>query len=165
MNATLLGIKQRFGIIGNSKELNQALDVAMQVSSTDLSVLITGESGSGKEVFPQIIHQLSSRKHKDYIAVNCGAIPDGTIDSARRDKSGRRCGCDPVGRRPPQPISPPLSPAALSLRQLRGRDERQAHSGPGHSAPGREGRGPDAGWQIRGPIPVERRPLNGHLHL
>lgn len=81
MNATLLGIKQRFGIIGNSKELNQALDVAMQVSSTDLSVLITGESGSGKEVFPQIIHQLSSRKHKDYIAVNCGAIPDGTIDS------------------------------------------------------------------------------------
>lgn len=81
MNATLLGIKQRFGIIGNSKQLNQALDVAMQVSSTDLSVLITGESGSGKEVFPQIIHQLSSRKHKDYIAVNCGAIPDGTIDS------------------------------------------------------------------------------------
>jgi len=81
MNSSLLGIKQRFGIIGNSPELNQAIDVAAQVATTDLSVLIYGESGSGKEVFPKIIHQLSARKHKEYIAVNCGAIPDGTIDS------------------------------------------------------------------------------------
>ncbi len=81
MSSTLLGVKQRFGIIGSSKQLNQALDVAMQVANTDLSVLISGESGTGKEVFPKIIHQLSARKHKDYIAVNCGALPDGTIDS------------------------------------------------------------------------------------
>ena len=81
MNATLTGIKQRFGIIGNSDNLNRALDVAMQVAPTDLSVLITGESGSGKEAFPKIIHALSVRKHKQYIAVNCGAIPEGTIDS------------------------------------------------------------------------------------
>lgn len=74
-------IKQRFGIIGNSVGLHRAIDVAYKVSSTDLSVLITGESGTGKEVFPQIIHQFSSRKHGQYIAVNCGAIPEGTIDS------------------------------------------------------------------------------------
>lgn len=74
-------IKQRFGIIGNHSGLNHAIDIAIQVASTDLSVLITGESGTGKEVFPQIIHGLSSRKHGQYIAVNCGAIPDGTIDS------------------------------------------------------------------------------------
>jgi transcriptional regulator with PAS, ATPase and Fis domain len=74
-------IKQRFGIIGNSTKLNRAIDIAMQVASTDLSVLITGESGTGKETFPQIIHQLSPRKHNNYIAVNCGAIPEGTIDS------------------------------------------------------------------------------------
>jgi transcriptional regulator with PAS, ATPase and Fis domain len=74
-------IKQRFGIIGNSYELNRAIDVAVQVAPTDLSVLITGESGTGKEVFPQIIHQSSARKHGSYIAVNCGAIPEGTIDS------------------------------------------------------------------------------------
>jgi transcriptional regulator with PAS, ATPase and Fis domain len=74
-------IKQRFGIIGNSYALNRAIDIAVQVSPTDLSVLITGESGTGKEVFPQIIHQFSSRKHAPYIAVNCGAIPEGTIDS------------------------------------------------------------------------------------
>ncbi len=74
-------IKQRFGIIGNSPLLNRALDIAVQVAPTDLSVLITGESGVGKEVFPQIIHQYSSRKHGTYIAVNCGAIPEGTIDS------------------------------------------------------------------------------------
>ncbi|MDA3952754.1 MAG: sigma-54 dependent transcriptional regulator [Bacteroidales bacterium] len=74
-------IKQRFGIIGNSEGLNRAIDVAAQVSPTDLSVLITGESGTGKEVFPQIIHNFSSRKHGKYIPVNCGAIPDGTIDS------------------------------------------------------------------------------------
>jgi len=81
MNVTITGIKQRFGIIGTSPLLNRALDVAIQVAPTDLSVLITGESGVGKEAFPQIIHSLSSRKHSNYIAVNCGAIPDGTIDS------------------------------------------------------------------------------------
>jgi transcriptional regulator with PAS, ATPase and Fis domain len=75
------GIKQRFEIIGNSPSLNRALEVAVQVAPTDLSVLITGESGTGKEIFPQIIHQFSARKHGKYIAVNCGAIPEGTIDS------------------------------------------------------------------------------------
>jgi DNA-binding NtrC family response regulator len=74
-------IKQRYGIIGNSPALNRAIDVAIQVARSDLSVLITGESGVGKEVFPQIIHQNSSRKHGTYIAVNCGAIPEGTIES------------------------------------------------------------------------------------
>lgn len=74
-------IKQRFGIIGNSTGLNRAIEVAVQVAPTDLSVLITGESGVGKESFPQIIHNYSSRKHGAYIAVNCGAIPEGTIDS------------------------------------------------------------------------------------
>jgi transcriptional regulator with PAS, ATPase and Fis domain len=75
------GIKQRFEIIGNSAMLNRAIEIAVQVAPTDLSVLITGESGTGKEIFPQIIHQFSSRKHGKYIAVNCGAIPEGTIDS------------------------------------------------------------------------------------
>jgi len=74
-------IKNRFGIIGNSPALNHALNVAIQVSATDLSVLINGESGVGKEVFSQIIHTLSARKHNPFIAVNCGAIPEGTIDS------------------------------------------------------------------------------------
>lgn len=74
-------IKNRFGIIGNSPALNYALQVASQVASTDLTVLIVGESGVGKEVFSQIIHSLSSRKHNPFIAVNCGAIPEGTIDS------------------------------------------------------------------------------------
>lgn len=74
-------VKQRFGIIGNNGALNRAIDVALQVAPTDLSVLITGESGVGKETFPQIIHQFSQRKHGQYIAVNCGAIPEGTIDS------------------------------------------------------------------------------------
>jgi transcriptional regulator with PAS, ATPase and Fis domain len=74
-------IKNRFGIIGNSPLLNRAIDTAVQVAPTDISVLITGESGSGKEVFSQIIHQLSARKHGPFIAVNCGAIPEGTIDS------------------------------------------------------------------------------------
>lgn len=74
-------IKLRFGIVGNAEELNRAIDIAMQVAPTDLSVLVTGESGVGKEFFPQIIHQHSARKHNKYIAVNCGAIPEGTIDS------------------------------------------------------------------------------------
>ena len=74
-------IKLRFGIIGNAEGLNRAIDIAMQVAPTDLSVLITGESGVGKETFPQIVHQFSRRKHGQYIAVNCGAIPEGTIDS------------------------------------------------------------------------------------
>src|SRR6478672_5359660 len=74
-------IKNRFGIIGNSPALNYALNVAIQVANTDLSVLINGESGVGKEVFSQIIHALSARKHNPFIAVNCGAIPEGTIDS------------------------------------------------------------------------------------
>ncbi|MFW6268249.1 MAG: sigma-54 interaction domain-containing protein [Marinilabiliaceae bacterium] len=74
-------IKQRYGIIGNAEALNRAIDVAVQVAPTDLSVLITGESGTGKEVFPQIIHHHSARKHGPYVAVNCGAIPEGTIDS------------------------------------------------------------------------------------
>ena len=74
-------IKQRFEIIGNAPGLNRALEVAMQVAPTDISVLVTGESGTGKEIIPQVIHQLSARKHAEYIAVNCGAIPEGTIDS------------------------------------------------------------------------------------
>ncbi|WP_158825275.1 sigma-54 interaction domain-containing protein [Mucilaginibacter lacusdianchii] len=74
-------IKQRFGIIGNSLLLNRAIDIASQVAPTDISVLVTGESGSGKEAFSHIIHQLSARKHGPFIAVNCGAIPEGTIDS------------------------------------------------------------------------------------
>ncbi|MCK4852828.1 MAG: sigma-54-dependent Fis family transcriptional regulator [Bacteroidales bacterium] len=74
-------VKQRFGIIGTHPALNRAIDIAMQVAPTDLSVLISGESGTGKEFFPKIIHQNSARKHGSYIAVNCGAIPEGTIDS------------------------------------------------------------------------------------
>lgn len=74
-------IKNKFGIIGTSATLNRAIEMAVRVAPTDLSVLITGESGVGKEVFPQIIHQYSARKHNKYIAVNCGAIPEGTIDS------------------------------------------------------------------------------------
>ncbi|MDR0395281.1 MAG: sigma-54 dependent transcriptional regulator [Tannerella sp.] len=80
-NNDIQQVKQRFGIIGNNAELNRAIDVALQVAPTDLSVLITGESGVGKEVFPQVVHQNSPRKHAQYIAVNCGAIPEGTIDS------------------------------------------------------------------------------------
>ena len=78
---TIQEIKARFGIIGNSPLLEHAINVARQVAATEISVLISGESGVGKEVFPQIIHQLSPRKHGPYIAVNCGAIPEGTIDS------------------------------------------------------------------------------------
>ena len=74
-------IKQRFGIIGNDPELDRALEIAWQVAPTNLSVLVTGESGTGKEVIPQIIHQYSARKHNVYLALNCGGIPEGTIDS------------------------------------------------------------------------------------
>lgn len=81
VKAEILQVKLRFGIIGNNEALLRGIDVAMQVAPTDLSVLITGESGVGKESFPQIIHQYSRRKHGQYIAVNCGAIPEGTIDS------------------------------------------------------------------------------------
>src|SRR4028119_1207467 len=77
----ILSIKQRFGIIGNSPLLNHAIQVAAQVAGTDMTVLITGESGSGKESFSKIIHFLSKRKHGQFIAINCGAIPEGTIDS------------------------------------------------------------------------------------
>ena len=77
----LLAIKQRFGIIGQSPLLNRDIEIAVQVARTDLSVLITGESGVGKEHFPKIIHAFSARKHGAYFAVNCGAIPEGTIDS------------------------------------------------------------------------------------
>lgn len=76
-----MSVKQRFGIIGQSEAMNRALSVALRVAATDLSVLVTGESGVGKEFFPQIIHAFSARKHSKYIAVNCGAIPEGTIDS------------------------------------------------------------------------------------
>ncbi len=80
-NIDITTVKQRFGIIGNSELLNRALSVALRVAPTDLSVLVVGESGVGKEFFPQIIHAYSARKHAKYIAVNCGAIPEGTIDS------------------------------------------------------------------------------------
>ena len=80
-NSALLSVKQRFGIIGNSPLLNRALEVALRVAPTDLTVLVTGESGVGKEFFPQVIHAHSARKHSKYVAVNCGAIPEGTIDS------------------------------------------------------------------------------------
>jgi transcriptional regulator with PAS, ATPase and Fis domain len=78
---SLQQVKQRFGIIGNDPKLNRAIDVALQVAPTDLSVLITGESGTGKENFPQIVHQYSNRKHGPYCAINCGSIPEVTIDS------------------------------------------------------------------------------------
>ncbi|MEM6299466.1 MAG: sigma-54 dependent transcriptional regulator [Bacteroidota bacterium] len=81
MDGQLQTVKQRFGIIGHSDRLNHAIQVAMQVAQTDISVLITGESGTGKESFSKIIHGLSKRKHNNFIAINCGAIPEGTIDS------------------------------------------------------------------------------------
>src|SRR5690606_6580525 len=81
MSASLQDIKNKFGIIGVSSGLDRALEIAIQVAATDLSVLITGESGVGKEVFSKIIHFNSPRKHNNFIAVNCGAIPEGTIDS------------------------------------------------------------------------------------
>ena len=78
---SLQALKQRFEIIGNNIGLNRALEKAIQVAPTDISLLVTGESGVGKEVVPKIAHQLSHRKHSKFIAVNCGAIPEGTIDS------------------------------------------------------------------------------------
>lgn len=81
VKSEIQNVKLRFGIIGSTEGLNRAIDIAIQVAPTDLSVLVTGESGVGKESFPQIIHQFSRRKHGPYIAVNCGAIPEGTIDS------------------------------------------------------------------------------------
>src|SRR5829696_9114073 len=80
-DAEIQTVKQRFGIIGSSQLLNNAVRVAMQVAPTDMSVLITGESGSGKESFSKIIHHISPRKHGQFIAINCGSIPEGTIDS------------------------------------------------------------------------------------
>src|ERR1700754_3621903 len=80
-DSEIQSVKQRFGIIGASQLLNNAVRVAMQVAPTDMSVLITGESGSGKESFSKIIHHLSPRKHGQFIAINCGSIPEGTIDS------------------------------------------------------------------------------------
>ncbi len=80
-DSEIQNIKQRFGIIGNAPVLNHAIEVAAQVAPTDMTVLITGESGSGKESFSKIIHHLSHRKHGKFIAINCGAIPEGTIDS------------------------------------------------------------------------------------
>ena len=74
-------IKQRYNIVGNSPKLNRALDVAMQVAPTDLSVLIIGESGVGKEIIPRLIHDNSPRRRERYFAINCGSIPEGTIDS------------------------------------------------------------------------------------
>src|SRR6201986_1424417 len=81
LNAEITSVKQRFGSIGNSPALIHAIQVAIQVAPTDMTVLITGESGSGKESFSKIIHHLSTRKHGQFIAINCGAIPEGTIDS------------------------------------------------------------------------------------
>ncbi|MGN6645217.1 MAG: sigma-54 interaction domain-containing protein [Cytophaga sp.] len=81
LNQEIQSVKQRFGIIGNAPALNHAIQVAIQVAPTDMTVLITGESGSGKESFSKIIHHLSSRKHGQFIAINCGGIPEGTIDS------------------------------------------------------------------------------------
>jgi transcriptional regulator with PAS, ATPase and Fis domain len=81
MNSNIQNIKQRFEIVGIDPGLDRAIEKAIRVSPTDISVLITGESGVGKEIFPKIIHQLSHRKHNKFIAVNCGAIPEGTIDS------------------------------------------------------------------------------------
>lgn len=74
-------IKQRYGVVGNCEQLNHALDVCLQVAPTDLSVLIIGESGVGKEILPRIIHDNSPRKRERYLAINCGSIPEGTIDS------------------------------------------------------------------------------------
>ena len=81
VDSEIQSIKQRFEIIGKSPKLNNAIRVALQVAPTEMSVFITGESGAGKESFSKIIHSLSPRKHGQFIAINCGAIPEGTIDS------------------------------------------------------------------------------------
>ena len=81
VTTNLQNVKMRYGIVGNSEGLNHALDVALQVAPTDLSVLIVGESGVGKEAIPRVIHDNGSRKHGKFFAVNCGSIPEGTIDS------------------------------------------------------------------------------------
>ena len=78
--ATLKRLKQRYGVIGNNPALNRALDIAIQVAPTDLSVLVTGENGTGKEIFARIIHDNSIRKNKKFLTINCGSIPEGTID-------------------------------------------------------------------------------------
>ena len=91
-SSQVLQAKQRFGIIGNAPALLAAVERAIRVAPIDLSVLVTGESGSGKEFFPQVIHAFSARKHAKYIAVNCGAIPEGTIDSELfGHEKGRSC--------------------------------------------------------------------------
>ena len=81
MNENIFKIKQRFNLVGNSSNFERALEKALRVANTNISILVTGESGTGKDVIPKIIHENSSRKHGKYIAVNCGAIPEGTIDS------------------------------------------------------------------------------------
>ncbi len=81
MMSNIQALKQKFGLVGNDPRFCRALEIAMQVAITDVTVLVAGESGTGKEVIPQIIHQFSPRKHKEYIAINCGAIPEGTVDS------------------------------------------------------------------------------------
>lgn len=80
-NTLIQGVKQRYGIVGNCEALNRAIEIALKIAPVDLSVLVTGENGVGKESFPRIIHEHSLRKNKKYFAVNCGAIPEGTIDS------------------------------------------------------------------------------------
>src|SRR5690606_32065336 len=95
MNPTIQGIKSRYGLIGNSEGLNDALRKALKVAGTDLTVLITGESGVGKEVISKIIHQHSPRKHNPFIAINCGAIPEGTINS---ELFGHEKGAFKIGR-------------------------------------------------------------------
>ena len=84
-NQELQTLKNKFDIIGNDPALNRAFEIAVTVAPTDITVLVTGESGSGKEFFPKIIHDFGARKHNKYIAVNCGAIPEGTIDSCAYD--------------------------------------------------------------------------------
>ena len=111
MAVDVKNIKQRFGIIGTSSLLDRALNKAIQVAPTDISVLVTGESGVGKESIPKIIHQLSHRKHNPYIAVNCGAIPEGTIDSELfgHEKGLLRAPLEPVKDILKRPMEEPYS--------------------------------------------------------
>ena len=123
------GIKQRFGIIGNSPDLNRAIEVAVQVAPTDLSVLITGESGTGKEIFPQIIHQYSARKHGKYIAVNDGALElsrKNQNDDARAIVEGeslRLYNTSGEYLDPDQPLPTRINPAVLTFAQLDSEEE------------------------------------------